>query len=81
MSLHGCAAYPIVPLRHAHVFLVGCCVKKIKRLVGGVIILAVLIVVIFVALVIAIALPKRSRTVVRPIPSPLRHARVFLVGC
>jgi hypothetical protein len=55
--------------------------KKIERLVGDVAVLAVLVVVIFVALVVAIALPKRSRTVVRPIPSPLRHARMFLVGC
>jgi hypothetical protein len=80
MSLHGCAAFPF-PLRHAHVFLVGCRVKKIERLVGDVAVLAVPIVIIFVALVVAIALPKRSRTVVWPIPSPLRHARLFLVGC
>jgi hypothetical protein len=52
------------------VFLVGCRVKKIERLVGDVAILAVLVIVIFVALVVAIALPKRSCTVVRPMPSP-----------
>jgi hypothetical protein len=69
------------PLRHAGVFLVGCRVKKIDRFVGDVAVLAVLVVVIFVALVIAIALPNCSCTVVQPIPSPLRHARVFLVGC
>ncbi len=69
------------PLHHARVFLVGCHVKKIERLVGDVAVLAVLVVVIFVALVIAIALPKRSRMVMRPIPYPLRHACVFLVGC
>jgi hypothetical protein len=51
-------------------FLVGCCMKKIERLVGDVAVLAVLVVVIFVALVVAIALPKRSRMVVRPMPSP-----------
>jgi hypothetical protein len=69
------------PLHHACVFLVGCHVKKIERLVGDVAVLTVLVVVIFVALVVAIALPKRSCMVVRPIPSPSRHARVFLVGC
>ncbi len=69
------------PLRHTRVFLVGCRIKKIERLVGDVAVLAVLVVVIFVALVVAIALPKRSCTVMRPIPSPLRHDRVFLVGC
>ncbi len=69
------------PLRHARVFLVGCRMKKIKRLVGDVAVLAILVVVIFIALVVAIALPKRSPMVVRPIPSPLRHARVLLVGC
>ncbi len=45
------------PLHHARVFLVGCCVKKIERLVGDVAVLAVLVVVIFVALVVAITLP------------------------
>ena len=58
------------PLRHTRVFLVGCRVKKIERLVGDVAVLAVLAVVIFVALVIAIALPKRSCMVVRPMPFP-----------
>ncbi len=69
------------PLHHARVFLVGCRVKKIERLVGDVVVLAVLVVVIFVALVVAIALPKCSRTVVQPIPSHLHHTRVFFVGC
>jgi hypothetical protein len=69
------------PLRQTRVFLVGCHVKKIEWLVGDVAVLAVLVVVIFVALIVAIALPKYSCTVVQPIPSPLRHARVFLVGC
>ncbi len=55
--------------------------EKNERLIGHVAVLAVLVVVIFVTLVVAIALPKRFRTVVRPIPSPLRHARLFLVGC
>ncbi len=48
--------------------------------VGDVAFLAVLAVVIFVAL----SLPSRSPNacmVMRPIPSPLHHARVFLVGC
>jgi hypothetical protein len=51
-------------------FLVGYSVKKIERLVGDVAVLAVLLVVIFVALVVAITLLKHSRTVVRPMPSP-----------
>jgi hypothetical protein len=80
MSLHGCVAYPIPPLSRPRVF--GWLSReKIERLVGDVPVLAVLAVIIFVALVIATALPKRSCMVVRPIPSPLRHARVFLVGC
>jgi hypothetical protein len=57
------------PLHQACVFLVGCCMKKIKRLVGDVAILAILVVLIFVALVVAIALPKWSRKVVRPMLS------------
>ncbi len=83
LPLCPCTVVRPIPssLRHARMFLVGCRMKKIKRLVGDVAVLAVLVVVIFVALVVAIALPKRSRTVMRPIPSPLRHARVFLVGC
>jgi hypothetical protein len=52
------------------VFLVGCRVKKIERLVGDVTVLAVLIVFIFIALVVAIALPKRFCTAVRAMPSP-----------
>jgi hypothetical protein len=64
-------------------FLVGCRVKKIKRLVRDVAVLAVLVVVIFVALVVAIGLPKRSRTVVRPMPSPSVTAACFwlVVAC
>ncbi len=53
--------------------------------VRDVAILAVLLDVVFVALskglVIAITLPLCPCTVVRPIPSPLHHALVFLVGC
>ncbi len=80
MSLHGCAAYPIPPPSSPCVF--GWLSReKIERLVGDVAVLAVLIVLIFVALVIAIALLKHSCTVVRPMPPPLRHAHVFLVGC
>ncbi len=70
-------------------FLVGCCVFFRCLAAAGVFIvivkdvavLAVLVVVIFVALVVAITLPLCPCTVVRPIPFPLRHARVFLVGC
>ncbi len=58
-------------------FLVGCCVKKIERLVGDVAVLAVLVVVIFVALVVAIALPKRSCTVVGLCHPPPSRPRVF----
>ncbi len=46
------------PLRHARVFLVGCCMKNIDRLVGDVPVLAVLVVVIFVALIVTIAPPQ-----------------------
>ncbi len=83
LPLCPCTVVRPIPfsLRQARVFLVGCRVKKIERLVGDVAVLTVLVVIIFVALVVAIELPKRSRTVVRPIPSPLHHARVFLVGC
>jgi hypothetical protein len=69
MSLHGCAAYPIPPPSSPRVF--GWFSReKIERLIGDVAVLAVLVVVIFVALVIAIALPKRSRTIMWPMPSP-----------
>ncbi len=70
-------------------FLVGCCVFFRRLAAAGVFVvivedfavLAVLVVIIFVALVVAITLPLCPCTVVQPIPSPLRHARVFLVGC
>ncbi len=55
--------------------------EKNRTARGHVAVLAVLVIVIFVTLVVAIMLPKRSHTVVRPIPSPLCHARMFLVGC
>jgi hypothetical protein len=59
------------------VFLVGCRVKKIKQLVGDVPVLAVLVAVIFVALVNAIVLPNvlaRSCGLCHP---PLSHPHVF----
>ncbi len=70
-------------------FLVGCCVFFRRLAAAGVFlvivkdvaILAILVVVIFVALVVAITLPLCPCKVVRPIPFPLHHARVFLVGC
>jgi hypothetical protein len=69
MSLHGCVAYPIPPLSSPRVF--GWLSReKIERLVKDVAVLAVLVAVIFVALVVAIALPKRSCMVVWPMPSP-----------
>jgi hypothetical protein len=71
------------------VFLVGCCVFFHRLAAAGVFVvivkdvavLDILVVVIFIALVVAITLPLCPCTVVRPIPSPLRQARVFLVGC
>ncbi len=70
-------------------FLVGCCVffRRLSAagvfvvIVEDVAVLAVLVVIIFVALVVAINLPLCPCTVVGPIPFPLPHARVFLVGC
>jgi hypothetical protein len=50
-------------------------------IVGDVAVLTVLIVVTFVPLIVVIMLPYCPGMVVRPIPSPLHHARMFLVGC
>jgi hypothetical protein len=82
MSLHGCAAYLIPPLSSPRVF--GWLSReKIKRLIGDVAVLAILVVVIFVALVVAIVLPKCSCMVVRPMPSPSIRLTCFwlVVAC